>query len=161
MISCFIICSPYGLDSNDQAAFIFCRFPNVRVVHCIRDARDNALSIWMENFNPDQCYATDFNDLAFYREQYERLMAHWRENLSLQILELRYEDTVADVRTQARRLIDFIGAPWDPACLDFHKSERAVQTPSRWQVRQLIYTKSVERWRYYEPYLAELAANEL
>ncbi|MET0380242.1 MAG: sulfotransferase family protein, partial [Spongiibacteraceae bacterium] len=55
-----------------------------------------------------------------------------------------------------RRLIDFLGAPWDPACLDFHKSDRAVQTPSRWQVRQPVYTKSVERWHAYQDFLPEL-----
>ncbi len=137
-------------------AFAATLFPNARVIHCVRDARDNALSIWMENFNPDQRYATDFDDLAFFRAQYERLMAHWREHLPLPMLELRYEETVADIEGQARGLIDFLGAPWDAACLDFHKSERAVQTPSRWQVRQPVYTKSVERWRAYGEYLPAL-----
>ncbi len=137
-------------------AFAATLFPNARVIHCIRDARDNALSIWMENFSPDQRYATDFNDLAFYRQQYERLMAHWREHLPLPLLELHYEETVTDVEGQARRLIDFLGAPWDAACLDFHKSERAVQTPSRWQVRQPVYSKSVQRWRAYAGHLPGL-----
>lgn len=141
-----------------QLAFAALLFPNARVIHCVRDARDNALSIWMENFNADQRYATDFGDLAFFRQQYERLMAHWRTHLPLQMLELRYEDTVADLETQARRLVSFLGAPWDARCLDFHKAERAVQTPSRWQVRQPIYSKSVERWRAYAPYLTDIEA---
>jgi tetratricopeptide (TPR) repeat protein len=139
-------------------AFAALLFPNARVVHCIRGARDNALSIWMENFNADQRYATDFDDLAFYRTQYERLMAHWREHLPLPLLDLHYEDTVADLEAQARRLIDFLGAPWDSSCLDFHKSERAVQTPSRWQVRQPVYSKSVARWRSYADHLPALDA---
>ncbi len=133
-------------------------FPNARVIHCIRDPRDNALSIWMENFNPDQRYATDFDDLAFFIAQYQRLMAHWRLHLPLKMLELRYEDTVADLEAQARKLIAFLDAPWDARCLDFHQSERAVQTPSRWQVRQPIYTKSVARWKAYAPYLPRLPA---
>jgi tetratricopeptide (TPR) repeat protein len=139
-------------------AFAATLFPNARVIHCVRDARDNALSIWMENFNQDQRYATDFDDLAFYRSQYERLMAHWREHLPLPTLELHYEDLVADIETQAKRLIDFLGTPWDPACLNFHESERAVQTPSRWQVRQPVYTKSVQRWRAYAEFLPRLEA---
>lgn len=139
-----------------QLAFAAVLFPNARVVHCVRDARDNALSIWMENFNPDQKYATDFSDLAFFRQQYEPLMAHWRVHLPLKMLELRYEDTVADLEGQARKLVAFLGAPWDARCLDFHKAGRAVQTPSRWQVRQPIYTRSVERWRAYAPYLPGL-----
>jgi tetratricopeptide (TPR) repeat protein len=141
-----------------QLAFAAVLFPNARVIHCKRDARDNALSIWMENFNPDQAYATDFHDLAFFREQYERLMAHWRTVLPLPILEVQYEDTVQNVEAQARRLLAFLDAPWDERCLDFHRNERAVQTPSRWQVRQPIYSQSVGRWQRYAPHLEDLAA---
>jgi Tfp pilus assembly protein PilF len=134
-------------------AFAATLFPGARVIHCRRDPRDNALSIWMENFNPDQRYATDFDDLAFYTAEYRRLMAHWRNVLPLPILDLQYEDTVADVEAQARRLLEFLDAPWDARCLDFHRSERAVQTPSRWQVREPIYTRSIGRWRAYAEYL--------
>ncbi len=141
-----------------QLAFAALLFPNARVIHCVRDARDNALSIWMENFNPDQRYATDFHDLAFFRAACERLMAHWKSVLPLPILEVRYEDTVSDVEKQARRIIEFLGAPWDERCLDFHRNDRVVQTPSRWQVRQPIYRKSVGRWMQYAPYLPELTA---
>jgi tetratricopeptide (TPR) repeat protein len=131
-------------------------FPNARVLHCRRDARDNALSIWMENFSGDQTYATDFGDLAYFMTEYRRLMAHWRENLPLPILEIQYEDTVADLEGQARRIMTFLKVPWDDRCLDFHTIDRAVQTPSRWQVRQPIYTRSVGRWRQYRTYLPEL-----
>jgi tetratricopeptide (TPR) repeat protein len=139
-----------------QLAFAAVLFPNARVIHCRRDARDNALSIWMENFSPDQGYATDFADLAFFHAQYERLMAHWRQVLPLQMLDLRYEEMVADTEAQARKLAAFLGAAWDARCLDFHRNERAVQTPSRWQVRQPIYIRSVARWRRYAPYLGDL-----
>jgi hypothetical protein len=141
-----------------QLAFVAVLLPQARVVHCIRDARDNALSIWMENFNPDQRYATDFSDLAFFHSEYRRLMTHWREHLPLPILELHYEETIADFARQARRLIAFMDVPWDARCLDFHKSERAVQTPSRWQVRQPVYSHSVERWRNYASHLPEREA---
>jgi len=137
-------------------AFAALLFPNARVIHCTRDLRDNALSVWMENFSPDQQWSTDFSDLAFYAGQYRRLMAHWREALPLPILEVAYEDTVADVEGQARRLLDFLGVPWDDRCLDFHNTGRAVQTPSRWQVREPIYTRSVGRWRRYAEHLPEL-----
>lgn len=139
-----------------QLAFVALLFPNARVIHCRRDARDNALSIWMENFNPDQRYATDFYDLAFFIAQERRLMANWHTALPLKILDVRYEDVVADLEGQARRLIAFLGAPWDDRCLHFHQQDRAVQTPSRWQVRQPIYKNSVGRWRHYHPYLPQL-----
>lgn len=137
-------------------AFATLLFPQARIVHCRRDARDNALSIWMENFNADQRYATDFEDLACFIAQERRLMAHWQSVLSLSILAIQYEEVVADLEGQARRLIDFLGAPWDDRCLAFHHNARAVQTPSRWQVRQPIYTKSVGRWQRYREYLPAL-----
>ncbi|MCA9419583.1 MAG: sulfotransferase [Nitrospira sp.] len=139
-----------------QLAFAAVLFPNARVVYCHRGARDNALSIWLENFNPDQRYATDFEDLAWFTAMSRRMMQHWKNDLPLPILDFRYEDTVADLEGQARRLIDFLGIPWDARCLDFHRVDRAVQTPSRWQVRQPIYTRSVGRWKHYAPYLPGL-----
>jgi tetratricopeptide (TPR) repeat protein len=139
-----------------QLAFAALLFPQARVIHCRRDARDNALSIWLENFNHDQHYATDFGDLAHLRGAYELLMAHWKRALPLKILDVDYEALVADVDTQARRIVDFLGAPWDRRCLEYHSSDRAVQTPSRWQVREPIYTRSVARWRSYEAYLPDL-----
>jgi len=156
--------APRGcLRITDKAPFNFFQlglaallFPQARVIHCRRGARDNALSIWMENFNPDQHYATDFGDLAHLRDGYERLMAHWHEVLPLEILDVDYEALVGDVETQARRMVEFLDAPWDRRCLDFHASNRAVQTPSRWQVRQRIYTGSVGRWKPYAPYLPAL-----
>jgi tetratricopeptide (TPR) repeat protein len=141
-----------------QLAFAALLFPNARVIHCKRDARDNALSIWLENFNPDQGYATDFHDLAFFHAEYRRLMEHWHRVLPLPILDVQYEDTVEDVAAQARRLLAFIDVPWHDRCLDFHRNDRAVQTPSRWQVRQPIYSKSVGKWRRYAPHLPELSA---
>ncbi len=139
-----------------QLAFVAVLFPQARVVYCQRDERDNALSIWMENFNADQRYATDFDDLAFFISESRRLMRHWHAVLPIPVLDFRYEDTVNNLEGRARCLIEFLGVPWDDRCLDFHQVERAVQTPSRWQVRQPIYTKSVERWKKYREYLPEL-----
>ena len=139
-------------------AFAALLFPNARVIHCTRDARDNALSIWLENFSEEQPWATDFSDLAFYRSQYLRLMDHWRAQLPLPVLDVVYEDTVADLEKQARRIMDFLGAPWSDVCLDFHRNARAVQTPSRWQVRRPIYAGSIGRWRDYAVYLPDLDA---
>ena len=145
--------SPLNLFHLGFAALLF---PGARIVHCRRAVQDNALSIWIENFKSDQTYATDFDDLAFFQSECERLMAHWKEVLPQPILTMQYEETVADLEIQARRLIAFLGVPWDEACLSFHQSERAVQTPSRWQVRQPIYSHSVGRWKNYAPFLPAL-----
>ena len=84
-------------------------------------------------------------------------MDHWRKVLPAgAFLDVQYEDIVADQETQARRLIDYCGLEWDDACLDFHKTKRQIRTASVTQVRQPIYTSSVERWRKYEVHLGPL-----
>ena len=133
-------------------------FPGARVIHCTRDMRDNGLSIFAENFTPEQRWATDLSDIVHYWRGYCRLMHHWHAVAPLQILENPYETMVGDLEAAARQLVGFLDLPWDAACLAFHESDRAVQTPSRWQVRQPVYTSSVARWRHYEAEIAPLSA---
>ncbi len=83
-------------------------------------------------------------------------MNHWRHALPLAMLEVQYEELVADLEGQSRRVIDFLGLPWAPACLEFHHSQTTVLTASSWQVRQPIYQSSVGRWRHYERHLGPL-----
>ncbi len=131
-------------------------FPNARVVHCTRDIRDCGLSIFTQNFNSTQSWSTDLDDIAYYWQGYQKLMEHFKQVSGLQILEVNYEETVSDIEWQSRRLLDFVGLPWDKRVLNFHQSERAVQTPSRWQVRQPLYQSAKARWRNYESYVAPL-----
>lgn len=132
-------------------------FPNARIIHCTRDMRDNGLSIFAENFTPEQRWATDLSDIVHYWRGYQRLMAHWQETLPIQMIDNPYEAMVADLETAAQNLVSFLGLPWDARCLAFHEHERAVQTPSRWQVRQPVYATSVGRWRHYETQIGDLA----
>jgi hypothetical protein len=83
-------------------------------------------------------------------------MAHWRAVLDLPLLEVGYERLVADPETEIRRLVEFAGLPWDPACLRFHETERVVRTASHAQVRRPIYGSSVGRHRAYAPWLEPL-----
>ncbi|MEO6102065.1 MAG: sulfotransferase [Pseudoxanthomonas sp.] len=131
-------------------------FPNARVIWCRRDPRDVAVSIYGENFSLEERLATDLQDIGHYINLQNRLMRHWQSALPLPILELNYETLVTNLEGKARELIDFIGLPWDPACLDFHRSDRGVQTPSRWQVKQPAHTRSIGRWRNYESALGPL-----
>jgi hypothetical protein len=86
-----------------------------------------------------------------------RVMNHWRSILPPQaILDVPYEGLVSDQETWSRRMLDFIGLPWDPRCLDFHATQRTVITASKWQVRQKITASSVLRWRHYEKFLGPL-----
>lgn len=131
-------------------------FPHARVVWCRRDPRDVAVSIYAENFSLEEKMATDLALIGHYINVQDQLMRHWQATLPLPILELNYEQLVNDLETQARRLIDFTNLPWDPRCLQFYNSDRGVQTPSRWQVKQPAHTRSVGRWKHYQSHLQPL-----
>ena len=83
-------------------------------------------------------------------------MAHWRTALPTPVLEVRYEDLIADMEAVSRRMIAFCGLDWDDACLAFHENDRPILTGSHWQARQSIYKSSVGRWRCYEQHLEPL-----
>ena len=83
-------------------------------------------------------------------------MDHWDRVLPGHVLLIQYEDVVADLETQVRRILDFWGLPFESACLDFHKTERAVRTPSSEQVRQPIFKEGLEQWRHFEEHLGPL-----
>lgn len=130
--------------------------PNARIIHCKRDIRDCGFSIFSHNFNVQQNWSTDLEDIAYYWRGYQRLMRHWRSVTNLQFLDQCYEDTVSDLTTHAQKLLSFIDLPWDDQVLEFHHNERAVQTPSRWQVRQPLYKTSLARWQNYDGKLGPL-----
>ncbi|TPJ28337.1 sulfotransferase [Mesorhizobium sp. B2-8-3] len=124
--------------------------PNARIIHCRRDTIDNCVSCYVLPFSSAHSYNTDLRALGLYYREYDRLMRHWNEVFPNRIFENRYETLVEDQEAQSRRLIDYLGLPWDDACLRFFDREGAVTTPSRWQVRQPIYKSSVKRWKNYE-----------
>ena len=131
--------------------------PNARIVHVNRNPVDTCLSCFTRLFHHGQEQTYDLTELGRYYRQYHRLMDHWRNILPPEsFLDLRYEELVADTETQSRRLLDFCGLEWDDACLAFHTTGRKVRTASITQVRQPIYTTSVERWRRYGNTLAPL-----
>ena len=139
-----------------QLGLVAIAMPKARIIHCTRDIRDVGNSIFSQNFNVNQRWSTDLSDIAHYWRGYRRLMAHWRSTTNLNMIDVSYEDTVTDLEGQARRLLDFLGLPWDDNVLAFHKNDRAVQTPSRWQVRQPLYATSKAKWRNYEAHLGPL-----
>jgi tetratricopeptide (TPR) repeat protein len=132
-------------------------FPKAKFVHCRRDLRDVAVSCWMTNFRHIR-WASDQGHIAARFRNYRRLMDHWRRVLPVPLMEVDYEETVADLEGVARRLVAWCGLDWDPACLAFHEGKRPVRTASVTQVRQPIYTRSVDRWKNYEKSLGELFA---
>jgi tetratricopeptide (TPR) repeat protein len=132
-------------------------FPDATFVHSRRDLRDVAVSCWMTDFRSIR-WANDREHIASRFQQYDRIMRHWKEVLPATIHEINYEETVTDLESVARRLVSACGLDWEPACLEFHRTERPVRTASVMQVRQPVYQRSVARWKHYEPALAELFA---
>jgi tetratricopeptide (TPR) repeat protein len=130
-------------------------FPKAKFIHCRRDLRDVAVSCWMTNFRSIR-WANDPGHIAARFEEYRRLMDHWRRVLPVSVLEVDYEETVADLEGVARRLVDWCGLEWEPGCLAFHQGKRPVRTASVSQVRQPLYTRSVARWKHYEKALRSL-----
>jgi tetratricopeptide (TPR) repeat protein len=139
------------------AGLIHVALPRARIVHMQRHPLDTCLSLYFQNFGDRHPHARDLESLAHYYRQYLRITDHWRAVLpESTLLEVPYEALVADQEHWTRRMLEFIGLPWDPRCLEFHRTERVVITASRWQVRQKINARSVGRWRNYEPYLTPL-----
>jgi len=130
-------------------------FPQGKFIYSKRDPRDIAVSCWVTNFKQIR-WACDQEDIAARILAHQRIMAHWKTLLPVNVLEVEYEETVADTEASARRIIDFVGLEWNPACLKFHETERTVRTASLSQVRKPIYKGSVERWKRYEKPLEKL-----
>ena len=131
-------------------------YPEARVIHCLREPLDTCLSCYFQNFEGKLAFTQDLSTLGAYYLQYQRLMAHWAEVLDIAVMEIRYEELVADQERISRQMIDFCGLEWDSRCLQFHKAKRLVVTASHDQVRQPIYQKSIARWMNYEAFLGPL-----
>jgi tetratricopeptide (TPR) repeat protein len=144
-------------ENFHHLGIIYAALPGARIIHVTRHPIDTCLSIYFQDFRPSLTYATALGDLAHYYRQYWRLMQHWRSLLPQHVmLELSYEELVAKPEPGSRRLLEFLGLPWDARCLEFQNARRSVVTASKWQVRQTMSTRSVARWRNYEPFVAEL-----
>ncbi len=139
------------------AGLIHLALPNAVILHTARDPLFSCVSSFSLKFKDSHYYTYDLAELGRYYKRYRRLMQHWHNVLPpSRILDVQYEDVVADLEGQARRIVAHCGLPWDDRCLSFHKTERTVRTASHTQVRQPIYKSSVSRWRAYEEFLGPL-----
>lgn len=144
-------------DNFRLVGLIRLALPNARIIHTRRDPIDTCLSCFSTLFAGNLPYTYDLEELGRYYRSYDKLMGHWRDVLPANVmLDIQYEDLVADVEGQARRIVTHCGLEWDERCLDFHQTDRPVRTASAVQVRHPIYKTSIERWRKYEPFLGPL-----
>src|ERR1700735_3768584 len=143
--------------NSDFLGLIYSVFPDARVISMQRDPIDTCLSCYFQQFLTGINFALDLSDLVHYYREHQRLMSHWRAVLPPGfILDVPYEELVADQETWSRRMLDFIGLEWDERVLEFHTNKRQVTTASAWQVRQKVYKSSVARWHNYEKYIGPL-----
>lgn len=141
--------------------FLYCglihrALPDAKIIHVTRDPMDTCYAVYKTLFGQAYPFSYDLDELASYYVAYRKLMDHWQKVLSGLIFNISYEDVVAHTETEAQRLIHHCGLQWEPECLDFHTSKQASTTASATQVRQPIYSSSVQKWRNYEKQLAPL-----
>jgi hypothetical protein len=138
------------------AGLIHMALPNARIIHARRDPLDTCVSCFSQHFG-QKSFTSDLGTLGRHYRSYDALMAHWRAVLPPGVmLEVQYEELVADFENYARRIVEFCGLGWDPRCLAFFETQRPVRTASVLQVREPIFTRSIGRWREYEPWLGPL-----
>jgi len=136
--------------------------PRAKIVSLERHPMDSCYSVYKQLFRDAYPFSYDLDDLGRYYVAYRELMDHWRRVMPDVIHTVRYEDLVADLEGEARRLLEYCGLTWEERCLQFHENPDPSTTASALQVRQPIYAHSVGRWRNYakqlEPRRARLAA---
>ena len=141
-------------DNYFNLGFLHLMYPKARIIHCKRNPVDNCISLYMTPFRRKNPLFRSREEILEYYDQYSQLMDHWRKVLPTdRFLEVDYEDMVANHEAVTRRLIAFCDLEWEDSCLKHEENKRIVNTPSKWQARQPIYSTSVERWRRYEPWL--------
>jgi tetratricopeptide (TPR) repeat protein len=147
-------------DNFQHLGLIHLMFPGARIIHSMRDPMDSCFSCFSRLFIGDNlAYTYDLEATGRYWVGYHELMRHWHAALPAgRILDVSYETMVSDFENQARRLVEYLGLPWDARCLGFHENRRIVRTASVAQVRKPIYRTSVARWKHYERHLGALLA---
>ena len=129
---------------------ILAALPNARVIHLVRDPRDACFSVYKQLFADAYPHSYDLEEMARHFVRYHRLMQTWRERFPGRFLDVHYEEVVANLEDNARRIMAYLELPWEDACVNFHQQDSAVSTASAVQVREPAHSRSVGRWRRYE-----------
>jgi tetratricopeptide (TPR) repeat protein len=132
--------------------------PNARIIDARRDPMSCCFSNFKQLFAQGQEFTYGIEDIARYYRTYLDLMDHWDRVLPGRVLRVQHEDVVNDLEGSVRRLLDYCGLPFENACVNFHKTQRSVRTPSSEQVRQPIFRDGLDQWRNFEPWLDPLKA---
>jgi tetratricopeptide (TPR) repeat protein len=131
-------------------------FPNARIIDARREPIACCFGIYKQLFARGQEFAYSIQDIARYYRTYLELMEHWDRVLPGRVLRVHHEDVVDDLEGGVRRILEHCELPFEPACLEFHRTQRSVRTASSEQVRQPIFREGLDQWRHFEPWLAPL-----
>lgn len=130
--------------------------PNAKIIDARRDPMACCFSGFKQLFGEGQAYTYGLEDVGRYYRDYVELMDHWDKVIPDAVLRVNYEDVVEDLEGQVRKILRYCGLPFENSCIEFYKTDRAVQTPSAEQVRQPIYLQGIDQWRNFEEFLCPL-----
>ena len=152
--------APFFIDKMPNnfrhIGLIHLMLPNAKIIDARRDAMACCFSGFKQLFAEGQEFSYALEDIGRYYRAYVRLMDHWDQVLPGRILKVQHEDVVTNLEPQVRRILDFCGLEFEPSCLEFHNTKRAVRTASSEQVRQPINPEGLEQWRHFSSYLEPL-----
>jgi tetratricopeptide (TPR) repeat protein len=152
--------APYFIDKMPNnfrhLGLIHLMFPNAKIIDARREPMACCFSNLKQLFATGQEFTYSIEDIARYYRTYLDVMEHWDRALPGRVLRVHHEDVVDDLEGNVRRILDFCGLLFDPACLAFHETRRSVRTASSEQVRQPIFRDGIDQWAHYAPYLAPL-----
>jgi hypothetical protein len=132
--------------------------PQAKIIDARREPMACCFSNFKQLYASGQQFTYSLEDIARYYRAYLELMAHWEAVLPKKILRIQHEELVADLEGNVRRILEFCGLEFEPACVEFHRTDRQVHSASAEQVRQPIYREGIEQWRHFEPWLGPLKA---
>ena len=144
------------LGNYARLGMIALLFPRARIIHCKRNPIATCFSCYTQHFESGYRFSYDLDDLVVAYKSYQALMAHWKNVLPVNILEVEYEALIDRQEAESRNIVEFCNLPWEDACLNYHSNDRIVQTASFWQVKQPIYRTSLERWKLYSEHIRPL-----
>lgn len=154
--------APFFIDKMPNnfmhVGFIKRILPNAKIIDARRDPLDCCFSNFKQLFGEGQEFSYGLDEVGRYYQAYEKLMAHWDSVLPGAVLRVQHEDVLDDLEGQVKRILDYLGVPFEEACLAFHQTERLIKTPSAEQVRQPINRKGQGRWQPFEASLTPLLA---
>lgn len=149
-----ILDTPYFTDKLPNnfplIGLIHLILPNAKIINARRHPIDCCLGNYKQLWGKGQHFTYDVFELAEYYKEYHKIMTHWHSVLPGKVLDVHYEETVLDLESQVRKILEYCGLPFEDQCLRFYETDRAIRTASSEQVRQPIYQGALGRWRHYE-----------